>query len=82
MREQITILGVPIDNITLEEAGKITKELIINSNKSCKMIFAPNVEFIMKAQKDKDFFDILKKVLGKGAILYEDEKISCRSQRF
>ena len=61
MREQITILGVPIDNITLEEAGDITKELVEGSNKSCKMIFAPNVEFIMKAQKDKYFFDILKK---------------------
>ena len=24
------------------------------------MVFAPNVEFIMMAQKDKEFFDILK----------------------
>lgn len=60
MREVITILGVPIDSITREEAGKITEELINKSNKSCKMIFAPNVEFIMMAQKDKEFFDILK----------------------
>jgi N-acetylglucosaminyldiphosphoundecaprenol N-acetyl-beta-D-mannosaminyltransferase len=61
MRQTITILGVPIDNITQEEAGNITEELIANSNKSCKMIFAPNVEFIMTAQKDKEFFEILKK---------------------
>ena len=60
MRETITILGVPIDNITKEEAGQITLDLVNKSNKSCKMIFAPNVEFIMKAQKDKEFFDILK----------------------
>ncbi len=60
MRDLITILGVPIDNITKEEAGQITLDLVRNSNKSCKMIFAPNTEFVMKAQKDKDFFDLLK----------------------
>ena len=60
MREKIKILGVEIDNITLEESGEITKELIENSNKSCELIVAPNVEFIMTAQKDKEFFDILK----------------------
>ena len=59
MREQITILGVPIDNITLEESGEITKKLILESHKTCKMIFAPNTEFVMKANKDKEFFDIL-----------------------
>lgn len=61
MRKIITILGVPIDSITKEEACTITEELIKKSNKSCKMIFAPNVEFIMIAQKDKEFFDVLKK---------------------
>ena len=61
MRETITILGVPIDCITKQEAGEITENLIKTSNKSCKMIFAPNVEFIMMAQKDKEFFDVLKK---------------------
>ncbi|MBR6033505.1 MAG: hypothetical protein IKP28_02000 [Clostridia bacterium] len=60
MRDLITILGVPIDNITKEEAGEITLNLIKESNKSCKMIFAPNTEFVMKAQKDKEFFDLLK----------------------
>lgn len=61
MRERITILGVPIDNITKKQAGEITEELIKTSNKSCKMIFAPNVEFIMMAQKDKEFSKLLKK---------------------
>lgn len=59
MQERVKILGVEIDNITLEEAGNITKNLIENSNKSCELIVAPNVEFIMTAQKDKNFFDIL-----------------------
>ena len=59
MRDIITILGVKIDNITRDEAGEITETLIKESNKTCKMIFAPNVEFIMMAQKDKEFFDLL-----------------------
>ncbi len=59
MRDTIKILGVPIDNVTLDDVAVITKNLIEKSNKTCKMIFAPNVEFIMTAQKDKTFFDIL-----------------------
>lgn len=59
-RKTVKILGVEIDKLTLEEVGMRTKQLIEESNKSCKMIFAPNVEFIMTAQKDKEFFDILK----------------------
>lgn len=60
MREKISILGVKIDNITLTECGDRTKELIDVSNKSCKIIVAPNTEFVMCAQKDKEFFEILK----------------------
>ena len=60
MRDTITILGVPIDNITINQAGEISEELIKKSNKSCKIVVAPNVEFIMIAQKDKEFADILK----------------------
>ena len=59
MREKINILGVNIDNITLDEAGTITKDLVESSNKSCKVIVAPNTEFIMMAQKDKEFLNIL-----------------------
>lgn len=61
MRECVRILGVDIDNINIDEAGEKTKELVVKSNKSCKMIVAPNVEFIMAAQKDEEFFNILKK---------------------
>lgn len=59
LRNKTKILGINIDSITLEEAGEITKELIQNSNKTCRMIVAPNTEFIMMAQKDKNFFEIL-----------------------
>lgn len=61
MRDTITILGIPIDRITKKESGEITEKLIKESNKSCKMIFAPNVEFIMYAQKDKEYYDLLRK---------------------
>lgn len=60
-RDIIKILGVKIDNVTLEEVGIFTKELIESSNKTCKMVVAPNTEFIMTAWKDKEFFDILNK---------------------
>lgn len=60
MREKTKILGVEFDNVNVEEAIYKTKELVENSNKSCKLIIAPNTEFIMMAQKDKEFFDILK----------------------
>ncbi len=59
MRETVKILGVQIDNVNIEEVGQITKNLIENSHKKCELIVAPNVEFIMTAQKDKEFFDIL-----------------------
>ncbi len=59
MRERIKILGVNIDNITVDEAGEITKELVNKSGKTCKMVVSPNTEFVMNAQKDRLFFDIL-----------------------
>lgn len=60
MRDMVTILGIPIDRITKKEAGEITEKLIIQSNKTCKMIFAPNTEFIMYAQKDELYYNLLK----------------------
>ena len=60
MRERVRILGIDVDNIDVEEAGKRTKELIENSNKSCKIMVAPNTEFIMMAQKDEEFYNILR----------------------
>lgn len=60
MEDKVRIFGVDIDNLTLDEIADKTKRLVEESNKSCTLIVAPNVEFIMKAQKDKKFFDILK----------------------
>lgn len=59
MRNIVKILGINIDNVSIDETGEITKKLIESSNKSCKLIVAPNTEFIMMAQKDKEFYDIL-----------------------
>lgn len=61
MRNTVKILGIDIDNIDIQEAGEITKKLVNESNKSCKIIVAPNTEFIMMAQKDEEFYNILKK---------------------
>ena len=60
MRNTVRILGIDIDNIDINEAGNLTKNLIENSNKSCKIVVAPNTEFIMMAQKDEEFYNILR----------------------
>lgn len=59
MRNTVRILGIDIDNINIDEAGNLTKELIEKSNKTCKVVVAPNTEFIMIAQKDEEFYRIL-----------------------
>lgn len=61
MRDTNRIFGVDIDNITEKEAQEITKNLINQSNKTCTFIASPNVEFVMQAQKDKEFYELLKK---------------------
>ncbi len=61
MRDLVRILGINIDNIDINEAGEITKKIIQNSNKSCRIVVAPNTEFIMMAQKDEEFYNILNK---------------------
>ena len=60
MENKVRIFGVDIDNLTLDEIAEKTKRLVETSNKTCNLIVAPNVEFIMQAQKDKEFFDVLK----------------------
>ena len=61
MRDTVTILGISIDRVTKKEAGQITEKLIKESNKTCQMIFAPNTEFIMYAQKDEEYYKLLNK---------------------
>ena len=60
-RDLIRILGVNIDNVDKEEMGDCIKELVNESNKTCKMVVSPNTEFIMTAWKDKEFNEILNK---------------------
>lgn len=60
MRNTVRILGIDIDNIDIDEAGILTKDLIEKSNKTCKIVVAPNTEFIMMAQKDEEFYNILR----------------------
>lgn len=59
MRNTVRILGIDIDNVNIDEVGILTKELVKKSNKSCKIVVAPNTEFIMMAQKDEEFYKIL-----------------------
>lgn len=53
------ILGVNIDNITRVKAKNTLLEFL-NGNSS-KIVFTPNPEFIMAAQKDAEFMEILNK---------------------
>jgi len=57
-REQVVILGVPVDNVTKEEAlAKI--EAFIESGQP-QQVVTLNPEFVMAAQNDAQFFQVLK----------------------
>lgn len=60
------ILGVPINNITHNEAVELVCGYLNNDDK--KMIFTPNPEFVMSALKDEEFMNIL----NKGDLLVPD----------
>ncbi len=51
------ILGVKIDDYTLEECGREIKNSLVSGKQH--FIATPNPEFIVLAQKDKEFFNIL-----------------------
>ena len=53
------ILGVPINNVNLNEALGLVLLYLEHNEK--KIIFTPNPEFIMNALNDKDFMEILNK---------------------
>mgnify|MGYP001426147441 CR=1 FL=1 len=57
MRNTVDILGVPIDNITMEQALLKVKEFL--SDGKSHAIYTPNSEFIMNAQRDEEFKNIL-----------------------
>lgn len=56
-KRPVKILGIRIDNVTLEEA--YTRFLSFMESGSCKMIFTPNTEIVMAAQEDAELKNIL-----------------------
>lgn len=57
----VNILGVFINNLTIEEATQKALLFMEQKNKSPKLIFTPNPEFVLNALKDKEFMEILNK---------------------
>jgi len=53
---KVDILGVKIDNITMADALKRTEDFFYGGS---HMVFTPNPEIIMYAQKDEDFLSTL-----------------------
>ncbi len=59
--DNVNILGVPISNVNYSEAIKFITDFLSNNQGFCK-IYTPNVDFIMKAQKDINFMNVLNMV--------------------
>ncbi|MDE6357605.1 MAG: glycosyltransferase, partial [Eubacteriales bacterium] len=54
------IIGVPINNINMNEAVSLVLLYMDEEKKDeAKIIFTPNPEFVMNALKDKEFMEIL-----------------------
>lgn len=54
MREQVRILGVPIDKISKEDAFNKLREFL--EGNSIKKVYTPNPEIVMLAQEDNTLF--------------------------
>jgi len=59
MRKTVDILGIPVDAVTMKEAVKIVGRFI--SEGGTHVIYTPNAEIIMQAQRDPELKEILKK---------------------
>ena len=57
MRNTTNILGIPVDNVTLDEAMEKI-ESFLNQNE-LRMVFTPNSEIMMAAQRDSELKNIL-----------------------
>ncbi|MFQ5886592.1 MAG: WecB/TagA/CpsF family glycosyltransferase, partial [Anaerolineae bacterium] len=57
-REQVVILGVPVDNVTQEEALARVEAFIENGRPH--QVVTVNPEFVVAAQSDAKFFQVLK----------------------
>ncbi|MDF2876958.1 MAG: WecB/TagA/CpsF family glycosyltransferase [Clostridia bacterium] len=54
---KVDILGVPIDNVTMDQAAGLIDKFTASSK--CHTVFTPNPEIIMLAKKDERLFSIL-----------------------
>lgn len=66
MPKKIDMLGVQIDNLSMEEATARILSFLKSDEK--RMIFTPNPEFILFAEKDPLF----KEILNKGDLVVAD----------
>lgn len=53
------IIGVPINNINMNEAVSLVLLYMEEEKEEAKIVFTPNPEFVMNALKDEKFMDIL-----------------------
>lgn len=59
MREKYEIVGVNINNVSMDEAADMLAEYLGGS--MCSMVFTPNSEILVEAVKDREFEDVLNK---------------------
>lgn len=59
MRKTVSIFGVPIDKITLEEASKRFEHIL--AEEKLGIITTPNTEIVMAARYDKELMEVLKR---------------------
>ena len=57
--DKLSIMGVRIDNLSMNEVLKIAEEKIEKNEQY--IIYTPNTEFIMRCQKDEEFLDLMNK---------------------
>lgn len=57
MRSTIEVVGINIDNVTMEEATDRLRQFL--QQEGCSMVFTPNSEMLMEAVKDREFEEIL-----------------------
>ena len=57
MRRLTTVLGVPFDAVTMDEAVASIKQFLRQEH--AHMVFTPNPEIVMEAQKDEELLRIL-----------------------
>ena len=65
-KETVKILGVKFDKLNFEGAYQRFTSFMMQDE--TKMIFTPNAEFVMRAQKDEDF----RQILNKGDLVVPD----------